>query len=319
MILDRRKLPDKIEYLECKNYEEVARAIEDMVIQGAGSIAYTAGYGMALALAGTKDESEKFSMLKKSAERMKKTRPTGSTIFYVVDKLQEIAENSIREGGDPVRAIVEAVKSMIDRAHETAIKCGFQASKLLEDGDRILVHCFPGPALYYMLDEARKDGKRVEVVATETRPYLQGARLTAFMLKEAGIPVTLITDNMVAYCMWKGMVQKFFTAADRIALDGSIANKVGTYQYAICAHEHGIPFYVLGYGGPDKNTPSYREIVVEERSQEEVLYLRGVRVAPEGISAYYPAFDITPPKFIRAIVTDRGIFSPASMRDYWKI
>ncbi|MGB9762441.1 MAG: s-methyl-5-thioribose-1-phosphate isomerase [Minisyncoccia bacterium] len=318
LILDRRKLPEKIEYIKCYTSEDVAKAIEDMVIQGAIPIAYAAGYGMALSLVNYNKKEDKLKILETVAQKMKNTRPTGSILFKVVDKLLQIGKEALQKNEDPEIAIVNEVKKMILEEQEIARKCGINASKLLDNDDTILTHCLPGPALYYMLEEARNQNKNIKVFSTETRPYLQGARLTAYILKESGFNVTLITDNMVAYCMWKGIIKKYFTAADRIALDGSIANKVGTYLYALIAHTHNVPYFVLGYSGPDKNTPTYKDIPIEERDPNELFYLKGIRIAPEGINGYYPAFDIVPSKYISSIITDRGIFSPYEMKFYYE-
>jgi methylthioribose-1-phosphate isomerase len=232
VMLDRRKLPEKIEYLVFNDYEEVARAIEDMVIQGAPPIAFAAGYGLALTAIKNRGLSNEMlkSELERAAARLKNTRPTGSDLFSVLDESLKVAYKAMEGGEDVGNAIADYIRGLIKRADDIARKCGKNAASLIDDGDTILTHCYAGSALVYMFLEAKSQGKRVKAIATETRPYLQGARLTSSTLKEIGIPVTLITDNMVAYCMWKGMVQKFFTAADRIALDGSIANKVGTYQ-----------------------------------------------------------------------------------------
>lgn len=318
LILDRRKLPEEIEYIKCYTSEDVAKAIENMIIQGAIPIAYAAGYGMALSLVNINRKEEKIKTLELVAQRMKNTRPTGAVLFKVVDKILEIGKEAIQKNEDPEIAIVNEVKKMILEEQEIARKCGINASKFLENNDAILTHCFPGPALYYMLEEARIQNKNIKIFSTETRPYLQGARLTAYILKETGFNVTLITDNMVGYCMWKGMIKKYFTAADRIALDGSIANKVGTYLYALIAHIHNIPYFVLGYSGPDKNTLTYKDIPIEERDPNELFYLKGIRIAPEGINGYYPAFDIVPPKYISAIITDKGIFSPYEIKFYFE-
>jgi methylthioribose-1-phosphate isomerase len=167
--------------------------------------------------------------------------------------------------------------------------------------------------LYYTVQA----GKRIELICTETRPYLQGARLTAAQAKEIGVDVTLVTDNMPGYLFYRGMITKYVTAADSIALDGHISNKVGTFQYAVLAHQFGVPFIVLGYDGPDPDRPDAASIPIEERNPEEVFFCRGVRTAVEGIKGYYPAFDITPPQFVSVIATERGLFSPWNIKDFF--
>lgn len=315
MMLDRRKLPHKKVYVKLQTPEEVARAIEKMMIQGAGSIAIAAGYGIILALYRSRG-SRKDQILKvaeMTAARMLMTRPTGQELSQVIAELMEAVRMAISEGRDPYDEAYRRLKGIEEKYRRIAYQCGRNASTLLQDGDAILTHCFPGCALYYMLSEARKQGKDVQVYATETRPYLQGARLTCLTLKEAGYTPTLITDNMVGYVMWKGLVNKVFLAADRIALDGSIANKIGTYTIAVLAARHKMPFYVLGYEGPDPKTRTWKDMRIEERNPKEVLQCMEVRTAPEGVQAYYPAFDITPPQLITAIITHKGIYKPSQM------
>jgi len=228
IMLDRRKLPQKTEYPSFKDYEEVAIAIEAMVIQGAMLVGYAAGYGMALtAISNRSLPKEKLkSELEKAGTRLKSTRPTGSDLFSTVDESLRVAYRAIDEGEDAGDAVANYVRDLVKREDGIARRMGENAATLLQEGDTVLTHCYAESALVYMFLEANKQGKRVKAFASETRPYLQGARLTSLTLKEVGIPVTLICDNMGAYCMWKGLIQKFVTATDRVALDGSIANKI---------------------------------------------------------------------------------------------
>jgi len=320
-MLDRRKLPDKIVYISLKNYEEVAKAIEDMVIQGATSIAHAAGYGLLLTLAqniNAADEKTLFANLENAAKRLKQTRPTGAELIPFIDKVLNMIKDYVARGEDAVAKVNQFLVNEWQQALKIGMLTGQHASKLIDDGDTVQTHCWGGAAVAFMFLEAKLQGKNVKAIATETRPYLQGARLTTFTLKECGIPVTLVTDNMPGYLMWKGVIKKVFTAADRIALDGSIANKIGTYLYAIAARHNGVPFYILGYEGPDPNTKTIDDIPIEERNPEEIFYLRSVRTAPEGINGYYPAFDIVPPKYIDAIITWNGIYSPFAIRESLK-
>ncbi|MCD6514269.1 MAG: s-methyl-5-thioribose-1-phosphate isomerase [Candidatus Odinarchaeota archaeon] len=319
-MLDRRQLPDKIIYLELSTYEEVAKAIEDMAIQGATAIARAAGYGMVLAVEKNMNKpiDDFKKALDKAAARLKQTRPTGSELVPLVDKMYKMAIESLEKGEDVIDKMVHFLISHWANILKIGMLTGQNASKLIDDGDTVLTHCWGGPAVAFMLLEAIKQGKQVKVVNTETRPYLQGARLTSLTLKECNIKSTLVTDNMPGYLMWKGIIKKVFTAADRIALDGSIANKIGTYLYAIAARHNGVPFYILGYEGPDPNTPTINDIPIEERNPEEIFYIRGIRVAPEGINGYYPAFDIVPPKYIDAIITWNGIYPPQNIREALK-
>ncbi len=298
VIIDRRKLPREEARVVCRDYEEVARAIEAMVVQGAGDIAVTAGFGLYLAsLYSDRD------VIRKAAQRLKATRPTGFHLAALVDKLLGLAE---AEKGSP-QAILSFLQDILKRQRALSEATGKNAEKLLDSGDTILTHCFPGAALLFMLKAARENGKHIKVICTETRPYLQGARLTAWSVSELGLDTTLITDNMAAHIMSMGKVNKVFTAADRIAMDGSAANKVGTLQLAICARYYAIPFYILGYGGPDKKTETGADIPIEQRDPREVLEFMGFPISGPDVKALYPAFDVTPRELITAIVTGKGV------------
>ncbi|NPU83448.1 MAG: s-methyl-5-thioribose-1-phosphate isomerase [Syntrophaceae bacterium] len=308
VLVDRRRLPREIVRVSCPDHEAVARAIEDMVVQGAGDIAVTAGYGLYLAARETERRGDRDSraFLDKAAARLKATRPTGYHLAALLDRLLgKLAENP--DGPPPAEKILSFLQSVLDRQRRISEDTGRHAEKLLADREAILTHCFAGGALLYMLRFAREKGKDIRVLCTETRPYLQGARLTAWSISQMGIPVTLITDNMAAHCMSRGMVQKVFTAADRVALDGTVANKVGTLQLAICADRYCIPFWVLAYGGPDRRTARGEDIPIEERDPTEVLTFRGIPITGEDVNGYYPAFDLTPRELVTGIVTSRGI------------
>ncbi|MFZ5825592.1 MAG: s-methyl-5-thioribose-1-phosphate isomerase [Bacillota bacterium] len=319
-VLDRRKLPESVTWVGCHTYEEVATAIIDMVIQGGPPLAYAAGFGLALAARQCKAQSpsEQRAALARAHARLKSTRPTAGDIHPLMDTALRLALDAIDQGQDAEERVAGYVDAMIKSGDRAARLSGRYASELLQDGDRILTHCFAGAALNYMLYYAVEAGKQIELIATETRPYLQGARLTAAQAKEIGVPVTLVTDNMPGYLFYRGMITKYVTAADSITLDGHVSNKVGTYQYAVLAHQHGVPFIVLGYDGPDPERPDAASIPIEERDPEEVFYARGVRTAVEGIRGYYPAFDITPPQFVSVIATERGLFSPWTIKDYFQ-
>lgn len=318
-ILDRRKLPGEVEYYRCSNYEDVARAIELMVTQSLG-VSPAAGYGMAIASYDLIDEEPSGMRMKitEAANRIKSTRPTQTSLHYLVDEMVEMAEETIEEGGDLFGAMWEKAYGWTEEVMQVSRKLGEHTSNLIEDGDTILTHCYGGPGIYFFGDYARREGKDVDYLCTETRPYLQGARLTSFALCQGGFDVTLITDSMPAYCMEKGLVDKFITGADRVAMDGGVANKIGTYQVALAADRCGIPFYALSYTGPDPETTACGEIEVEERNPSEVTHCMGERTSPENLNAYYPAFDCTPPDLIEGVVTDRGVYSPESVSEYYK-
>lgn len=308
VVIDRRRLPGEIVRLQCTDHEAVARAIEEMAVQGAGDIAITAGFGLYLAAraAERSGASSRSELLRKAAERLIATRPTGYHLAALVNKLvRRVGEAGGTRPASEV--ILESLRRSLEAQRRISEDTGRHAETLLAGGDRILTHCFAGPALLYMLRFARENGKDIRVICTETRPYLQGARLTAWSVSELDIDTTLITDNMAAHCMSKGMVSKVFAAADRVAMDGVVANKVGTLQLAICAGYFKIPFYILAYGGPDPRTLRGADIPIEERDPREVLEFRGAPVSGPAVKGYYPAFDLTPAKLVTGIVTAKGI------------
>lgn len=321
VMVDRRLLPCQQVEVMASNYEEAARAIENMVVQGAGDIAIAAGYGLYLA-AWEAEHNPKYgleearSFILTAQQRLINTRPTGHYLAALLSKM--IKKVEWEKIGWSSQMLL-SIKASIDKQQRRSQLTGKWAGEILEDGDKVLTHCFPGAALLYMLALAREQGKKVEVICTETRPYLQGARLTAWSVSELGIPVTLITDNMAAYCMDQGMVSKVFTAADRIAMDGTVANKVGTFQLALAAKYHQLPFYILGYGGPDRSCPAGKDIVIEQRDPKEVLSFNGMNISGEKVKGFYPAFDLTPPHLLTRIITDRGIIPAGEVEQYWSL
>lgn len=323
VVLNRRKYPFQTEFVTLRTVEDVARAIEDMTVQGGPPLAYVAGLGLAMAARDLDAATTRQSVyLEQVAKRLLATRPTADDLNHLIPATLAVAQAALRENRDPFRAALDYVNSEIARGNAVSQRCGQYAARLLEDGDQILTHCIAGAALCWMLWTAKQAGKQVTLVGCETRPYFQGARLTAASAQEMGIPFKLITDGMSAHLMSVGKLDKFICAADRITLDGHITNKIGTLQHAISAHHFGKPFYVLGYDGPDPNTASGADIPIEWRDAEEIFHARGetgsVRTAIHGIEGYYPAFDITPPHLISAICTDRGIFAPHAIRDYFE-
>ena len=306
VIIDRRKLPREIAPLYCGGFKDVAKAIEDMAVQGAGDIAVTAGFGLYLAARELekKGEGRNEKALEAAADRLRATRPTG---FLLPLLMRNALKRVGKESGVASEVILKYLRQVIHSAREVSEATGRHAERVLDSGDTILTHCFPGPALLFMLKYAKENGKNIKVVCTETRPYLQGSRLTAWSVSQLGLDATIITDNMAAHFMSLGEIDKVFTAADRIAMDGTVANKIGTLQLAICAGHFHVPFYVLGYGGHDRNTLKGTDIPIEERNPEEVLYFQGAPVSARDVKARYPAFDLTPPDLITGIVTQSGI------------
>lgn len=306
VLIDRRRLPGEIVPVFCESAEEVARAIENMVVQGAGDIAITAGYGLYLAaLRAPGPGWRSAGDLREAARRLKATRPTGYHLAALLDRLLDRVDREKEQ--DPPAVILRFLERALERQREVSRDTGRFGETLLDREDTILTHCFAGAGLLYMLRFAGEKGKRVRLLCTETRPYLQGARLTAWSARCLGVETTLITDNMAAFFMSRGEIRKVFTAADRIAMDGAVANKVGTLQLAILADYFGLPFYVLGYGGPDRRTERGEDIPIEERDPAEVLSFQGIPITGPRVRARYPAFDITPPELVTAVVTASGI------------
>ena len=309
-ILDRRELPLSEKYVECRTTDEVAIAIEEMVIQGAFSLSIAAGYGLALS------SSSDLKNIRSGAARLIKTRPTGLALQRMMEVCLQRAEAAIAAGEDPIDAILATVDRAAATLARQGWKTGQRAAALLEDGMSILTHCFPDRSYVYLLMEARKTGKQLNVVCSETRPYLQGARLTSLCAQQAGFNATVITDGMGGFLMRRGDIDALVTAADRVCLDGTICNKIGTYQYALAASANGIPYYVLRQSGPDMESAGERDIEIEMRPGDALLYCGAERTAPHGVQGLYPSFDITPPDLVRAIITDRGVFVPEEIHRY---
>ncbi|MEM2739873.1 MAG: S-methyl-5-thioribose-1-phosphate isomerase [Candidatus Bathyarchaeia archaeon] len=327
-ILDQSLLPSRMEYIECRSAEDVADCIARMRIRGAPAIGVAAAYGLALSIAGcqTEDLEELKRELEKAYRLLRGTRPTAYNLFWALDRVR----NRILEACsvDEARriALSEAIR-MEEEDIEANRRIGFYGEKLIEDGDRILTHCNAGAlatagwgTALGVIRSAIAAGKSVKVYATETRPKLQGARLTAFELLSEGIPVTLITDGMVGFIMSRGYIDKVIVGADRIALNGDTANKIGTYTIAVLARRHNIPFYIAAPTSTiDPGIRSGDGIPIEYRSQDEVLEISGVRIAPDGVEALNPAFDITPGELITAIITEKGIVRPPYIENIPKI
>lgn len=315
-IVDQTKLPHELSIIKCTDYERIAKAIENMEIRGAPAIGVAAAMGLALTAKNSFGRSieEIRENLEKAAIRLAKTRPTAKNLFWAIERLRKIWINE-REG-----IIEKIIKEALSIAEEDIISCrkiGEYGSQLIEDGDVIMTYCNAGGLACVELGTALgiikmafRSGKRITVFVPETRPLLQGARLTAFELKYEGIPFKLITDNMMGYVIQKGMVNKVIVGADRITRYGDVFNKIGTYTLALIANAHNIPFYVAApISTIDPETPT-ENVTIEERDPNEVLYIKGVRIAPEGIEVMNPAFDITPARLISAIITDIGVFRP---------
>lgn len=317
-ILDRRIYPTKVEYVTCKSHTQVAQAIADMVTQSAGP--YTAaGMGMALAAYECKDMSKDraWKYLNDAAYTLSNARPTTRTRMIQVTKgCLEAARNALEEGQPADRAIFNRTLDSLNHRYSTM---GIVAKYLVDmfpDKGNIMTQCFAETIVGTMLREAKARNKEIRVFVPETRPYFQGARLTASVVQDQGFETIVITDNMPAFTMTKHKIDLFTSATDVICLDGHIVNKVGTYQIAIIAKYHEVPYFVTGI--PDKGHPTISTVTIEERNPDLVLEARGIKNTLEGVKGYYPSFDITPPHLVSGIVTDKGIYTPYDIDRYFE-
>jgi methylthioribose-1-phosphate isomerase len=315
-IIDQTQLPGKLAYLELRNYAEVVAAIKGMKVRGAPAIGVAAAYGIALGARNIKAETKaKFiSQFDKILKSFTAARPTAVNLFRAIDRMKKAAETT----GDVQKikqALIDEAKKIHAEEEAATRRLSQLGAGLIKDGFTVLTHCNAGAlatagygTALGVIKAAREQGKKIEVIATETRPLLQGARLTAWELMQENIPVTLITDSMAGYFLSRGKVNCVIVGADRIAANGDTANKIGTYTLAVLAKENGVPFYVAAPTSTiDLSLKSGAEIPIEERNPEEVTSIKGVRLAPKGVTAANPAFDVTPHKYITAIITEKGI------------
>jgi methylthioribose-1-phosphate isomerase len=316
-ILDRRVFPFKTEYVDCHDVEDVAVAIEEMVTQSGGPFfAASAGFVLASRKAEKlRSVEDRRALLASAAARLLRTRPTNNNIRDVVALLVREA-NAILGEPDLGTRVEEVVRKAWVKQHDNSRRVGENAAKLVNDGDTILTHCWGEGGIIDTLSAALRANKTIKVICTETRPYLQGARLTAHCVAEMGIDVTVITDNMAAHAMDRGMINKLMTAADRVTLSGHVINKVGTLQLAIAAHNFGIPFVAM-VRFPDAEAATPDDVRIEERDGEESLYCMGVRTATPLAKGWYPGFDVTPPRFVSAVATSVGVFPPAMLHHHF--
>ena len=318
-IVDQNKLPLKLEFVTCTTYKDVAKAIRDMTVRGAPAIGAAAAYGLALAAFRSTSKSVEGLMkdLKKAYEELRNTRPTAINLFWALERVMNRAR-SVRGSIEEIKkAVLDEAKAIADEDVRANKTLGMIGAKLIDDGDVVLTHCNAGALATVgygtalgIIRAAVEMGKRIRVIATETRPKLQGARLTVFELMKDGIPVTLITDNMVGYVMSKNMVNKVIVGADRILKDGHVINKIGTYTIAVLAKTHGIPFYVAAPTSSFDLTSSLEDVIIEERDPDEVRKIGNSYITLPDVPVLNPAFDVTPPEYVSAIITERGIVKP---------
>ena len=312
LIGDRRAYPASTEFVECSSVEEAAAAIESMVTQGGGPLWVALHAVKFLAVQADARKTEKIPEIFISAKkRLQQTRPTNTTMARKLEELTNLIITEINNGNKI--SLEKIVGDYIDEQRSSYEKSAFAMAEtgaaLINNGDGILTMCFAETTFILTIALALEQGKNIKIFSPETRPYLQGARLTAPSLMEIGADVTLITDGMGAYVMSEGKIQKYMTAVDIITADGWAANKIGTFQNAISANYHGIPYFPLAID-PDLSRKGRSSIVIEERNPEEVKYIKGILITREDMKAYYPAFDIIPPHLIAGVITPKGLLSP---------
>lgn len=318
VLIDQRKLPRAVEFVTCRSYRDVAEAIRSMVVRGAPAIGVTAAMGVALGVLET-PPGRLDAEFPRICETLAATRPTAVNLFWAIDRMKRLYHSLA--GAPPGRlqqAFIEEALRIYDEDIATNRAIGRHGAPLVPHGLSVLTHCNAGAlatagygTALGVIRAAAESGKKVHVFADETRPFLQGARLTVWELRQDGIPVTLITDNMAGHFLKSGRIGCVIVGADRIARNGDTANKIGTYSIAVLARENNVPFYVAApVSTLDLTLASGDRIPIEERPAAEVTHVFGVPVAPEGACAANPAFDVTPHRYITAIITDRGVARP---------
>ncbi len=318
VMLDQRLLPHQEVYRVCRDYNEVAQAIRGMVIRGAPAIGVAAAMGVAL---GALKSSER--NFDREFERafliLSKTRPTAVNLFWALERMRKVYTANRKQGIETLKRLLKEEAVKIYREDIAANKqLGKYGASLLKNAKHVMTHCNAGAlatagygTALGVIRALKESGKQFDVWVNETRPFLQGARLTAWELKKEKIPATLVTDNMAGYLMQKGRVDAVVVGCDRVAANGDVANKIGTYGIAVLAKRHGIPFYVAGpTSSIDLNCPSGKEIPIEQRDPKEVSHIFGRPLAPKGTKSFNPAFDVTSQDLVSAIITEKGVISP---------
>lgn len=319
-LIEQTLLPTQDVRLEISSVEGMVDAIYRLAVRGAPAIGVAAAYGVLLGVQDleTEDSDEVLGVTKEVCASLAKARPTAVNLFWALDRMaaRAAADHSAGLGGQAlIQGLFEEARSIHAEDRASCEAMGLIGADLISDGACVLTHCNAGAlatggigTALAPIYKAAEQGKRVSVFADETRPLLQGARLTTWELSQSGIDVTLITDNMAGRVMYEGKIDAVFVGSDRIARNGDVCNKIGTYTVAVLAHEHGIPFYVVApLSTFDRNLTTGDEIPIEERRPEEVTHAWGKATAPEGVAVYSPAFDVTPARFVTAIVTEVGV------------
>jgi methylthioribose-1-phosphate isomerase len=319
-MIDQRRLPRELVIEEIRDYRTVARAIKEMWIRGAPALGAAAGFGLALAAQESKaaTHDELLSELETAAQLLRSTRPTAINLGWALDRVMKKARAANLPVGDLRELVTTEAQAIAEEDVALNRQMALHGAAFIHDGDTIIHHCNTGPlaavdvgtALGCII-QAHRQGKKIHVLVDETRPRLQGARLTAWELMQYGVPMTLIADNAAGYYLRKGAVNACFVGSDRVASNGDVANKIGTYKLAVVARENNVPFYaVMPTSTVDLNLASGDDIPIEERSAEEVTTIEGVRIAPEGVHVGNPAFDVTPSRYVTALLTEKGAVYP---------
>jgi methylthioribose-1-phosphate isomerase len=328
-LLDQSRLPEHVEFLMCRDYVSVVQAIRELKVRGAPAIGVTAAMGIALgaqSIAAMEYDGFSKSVLA-ICDHLAATRPTAVNLFWAIDRMKrKLAGLRAAPIEQIKREMMKESQAILDEDIALCKTMGRHGADLIKDGQTILTHCNAGAlatagygTALGVVRAAWESGKRIQVIADETRPVLQGSRLTAWELMQDKIPVTLITDNMAGALMQQGKIQLCIVGADRIAANGDVANKIGTYSVAVLAKAHDIPFYVAApYSTIDLGTKSGADIPIEQRNPSEVIRIHGGDpIAPSGIDVYNPAFDVTPADLITGIITERGVFKPRELRQHF--
>jgi methylthioribose-1-phosphate isomerase len=319
LVLDWQHYPYDTAYIACSDIDMLVSATAPMAVPGKTPLTLAASYGLVLAAHQHRDwptDAQRAALIQ-TAERLRELYPAATCIYAMLDSALQAANQALLQGQPAAPALAAFLDEEMARNDAIAEACGRHAANLLGEEACILTHGFGGAAFNWMLHVAHAEqGKHVHVYVTETRPQLQGTRLTAQQVREAGAEVTLLTDNMPGLYFRRRRFDAYITAATHIAGDGSIANQAGTYQYAVLATYHSVPFYVLGYDGPEPTLATAADLPTSQRISDEVLSFAGTRIAAEGVAGYALNCDITPPELITQIVTERGSFKPHQMADY---
>jgi len=319
-LIDQRRLPHEYVVVRLHDCRDVARAIQEMYIRGAPAIGAAAAFGLALAAENSPatTPTELLADLRRAAALLRGTRPTAVNLSWAIERMLRRAQTEMEGGRDVpsiVRALVSEAQALADEDVAINRRIGLHGAKIIPQGARILTHCNAGALATVdygtalgIVRAAHEQGKGIHVFVDETRPRLQGARLTTWELMQEGIPITLIADNAAGHLMCTGQVDLVLVGADRVAANGDVANKIGTYKLAVIAQENGIPFYVAAPASSiDLSTPTGDDIPIEERDAREITHIGGTCIAPTGVEVYNPAFDVTPHRYITGLITEKGI------------